>query len=197
MKHRTNQFVWNVKAFFYRRLRSFFVYRRIYEAEIRPFKNWLTGEFQSKKTYLDLAVGSGDSLNIYPPGTLLMGSDFSLSMLGVLKAKTDIPLIQAEATELPFQNGAFAGITAIGLTEYISAPRKLFWELSRVLSDQGWLAITISQPNLLNLLRNFSGNRLHYYSIGFFSRLAAEYGFQILHSSKTLFQCQLFFSKIK
>ena len=195
MDRGVNQLVWNLKAFFYRRLRSFFVYRRIYEAEIHPFKNWLIGEFQSEKSYLDLATGSGDSLKIYPSSTSPVGSDFSFSMLRVLRAKTAIPLIQAEATELPFRNGAFAGITAIGLAEYISTPRKFLSELSRVLSDQGWLAITISQPNLLNLLRNFSGNRLRYYSIGTFSRMAAEQGFQLLHSNKTLFQCQLLFRK--
>ncbi len=144
---------------------------------------------------MDLAAGSGDSLEIYPSGVLPVASDFSFSMLRVLKGKAAVPVIQAEATELPFRARAFAGITAIGLVEYIPVPHKLLSELFRVLKDNGWLAITISQPNLLNLLRNFTGNRLHYYSIETFSHLAAEQGFRLVNSNKTLFQCQLLFRK--
>jgi len=195
MNRRVNRFIWTLKAFFYRRLRSFAVYRWIYEAELRPFRDWLSAEFRRGENYLDLAAGSGDSLGIYPSEVSPVASDFSFSMLRVLKAKAPVPLIQAEATELPFRARAFAGITAIGLVEYIPVPRVLLSEISRVLKDNGWLAITISQPNFLNLLRNFSGSRLHYYSIEKFSQLAAGQGFRLVHSNKTLLQCQLLFQK--
>ncbi|NOY77883.1 MAG: methyltransferase domain-containing protein [Calditrichaeota bacterium] len=195
MKRPLNRLIWNVKALLYRGLRSFFVYRRIYEAEIRPFKKWLAAEFHPKEKYLDLATGSGDSLKIYPPTLSPVGCDFSFSMLRLLKAKRPVPLVQAEAAELPFRDGVFAGITAIGLAEYISAPGNFLSELSRILGKGGWLAITISQPNVLNLLRNLSGNRLRYDSIRTFSQLAAGQGFQLLQSNKTLFQCQLLFRK--
>ena len=195
MSLQINQFVWNLKALFYKWLRSFFAYRWIYQSEIRPFKKWLFSEIHRGKNYLDLATGSGDSLQIYSPENLPIGIDFSFSMLRILKSRFATPLVQAEATKLPFKNGSFAGITAIGLAEYVKSPGELLLEISRVLETDGWLGITISQPNILNLLRNFTGNYLYFYSVKKFSEIASDCGFQFLESNKTLFQSQLYFRK--
>ncbi|HDZ12515.1 MAG TPA: class I SAM-dependent methyltransferase [Bacteroidetes bacterium] len=195
MKIHAGRWVWDLKSFIYKWLRSFFVYDRIYRAEIRPFRKWLTDRIQYDKKYLDLGAGSGDSFAVYPKQCHPAGLDFSLRMLKLLRKKTASPLVQGDAAFLPFKNGAFAGITAIGLVEYVDSLPDVLSEIHRILQPDGWLAVTISQPNGLNLLRSLTGSRLHLYSIEKFKTLVSDRGFQTHETNKTLFQYQLYLKK--
>ncbi len=188
--------IWNLKSRYYRWLRRFFVTKRIYQAEIRPFRRWLENQFSPNGRYLDLAAGSGDSLSLYPPHAQVVALDLSLAMLHLLKSKFSVPVLQARGERLPFQPAVFSGITAIGLIEYVPLLEMLFAELHRILLPHGWLAVTFSQPNVLNILRNFTGNRVRFYTRRRLAQVANHQGFEIVGWNKTLFQTQVFLRKL-
>ncbi len=191
MRTPVSQLVWNLKSFYYRWLRRFFAYKWIYRREIRPFHIWLEGQFPPEKRYLDLAAGSGDSLVLFPRNTRVVALDFSSKMLALLREKRPIPVVQGRAESLPFKTASFFGITAIGLTEYVTSAEELLSEVHRILVPGGWFAVTFSQSNFLNLLRNLSGNRIHTHTLSDFSRTAQNSGFRLHASHKTLFQTQV------
>ncbi len=195
MAARFSQFVWNLKSFYYRWLRRFFAYKWIYARELKPFRTWLNGRFSKNGLYLDLAAGSGDSLVLFPPGISVVAVDFSLAMLALLRKKRPIPIVQARAEALPFKSGAFSGITAIGLAEYLPLPGPFLEEVRHALAEDGWLAFTFSQRNLVNFFRNLTGNPIHFHSLNDFSEEARRLGFDVLHVHKTLFQTQVFLLK--
>ncbi|HVA62130.1 MAG TPA: bifunctional demethylmenaquinone methyltransferase/2-methoxy-6-polyprenyl-1,4-benzoquinol methylase UbiE [Terriglobales bacterium] len=104
---------------------------------------------------LDVCCGTGDlSLALaagLPPGTAIIGADFSLAMLQRARAKSRSALqwIQADALRLPYSDASFAAITSAfgfrNLTDYRAGLAEFF----RLLAPGGALAILeISRPSL-------------------------------------------------
>ncbi len=97
---------------------------------------------------LDVACGTGDlSFDLHQAGrTQVIGIDFCRPMLAIAKTKVDerdinLPLIEGDALNLPFSNGAFAVVTiAFGLRNLSSVEDGLK-ELFRVLKPGGRLAV--------------------------------------------------------
>lgn len=94
---------------------------------------------------LDVACGTGDlSLTLFEnTGARVVGTDFCRPMLEIAAGKTSdqIPLIEGDALDLPFRDGAFEVVTiAFGLRNLASVEGGLA-ELRRVLKPGGWVAV--------------------------------------------------------
>lgn len=99
----------------------------------------------SSSLILDVACGTGDlSLTLFEnTGARVVGTDFCRPMLEIAAGKTSdrIPLIEGDALDLPFRDGAFEVVTiAFGLRNLASVEGGLA-ELRRVLKPGGWVAV--------------------------------------------------------
>ncbi len=88
----------------------------------------------------DLACGTGDFCReLRRAGYLAVGFDFSFGMLA--SARTDAPLVQADALRLPVRDASADGITCgFALRNVVSLP-DLFRELGRVVRPGGAIAL--------------------------------------------------------
>ena len=97
---------------------------------------------------LDVACGTGDlSLKLFQSGEAqIVGVDFCRPMLDIAATKISregsrIPLVEGDALNLPFHDGAFAAVTiAFGLRNLTSVEAG-FRELLRVLQPGGRVAV--------------------------------------------------------
>ena len=88
----------------------------------------------------DLACGTGDFCReLRRAGYLAVGFDFSFGMLAA--ARTDVPLVQADALRLPVDDASADGVTCgFALRNVVSLP-DLFAELGRVVRPGGAIAL--------------------------------------------------------
>ena len=93
---------------------------------------------------LDLATGSGDlalALRKASPHSLVVAADFCLPMLEIARGKRVPALVQADALQLPFQDGKFDALTvAFGLRN-MAAWDEALQEMARVLRPGGVLLV--------------------------------------------------------
>lgn len=96
---------------------------------------------------LDLACGTGDLCrDIGSRGHRSVGADLSFGMLH--NARTDAPLVHADALALPFRPGAFDGaVSGFALRNFVELG-PVFSELARVVRAGGRIALLdVSQPS--------------------------------------------------
>jgi demethylmenaquinone methyltransferase / 2-methoxy-6-polyprenyl-1,4-benzoquinol methylase len=100
---------------------------------------------------LDLATGTADlaiALRVRNPGRLIVGADFSDGMLQVARGKLDagrvarIPLLAADALELPFRDGAFGCVMSAFLLRNLEDLERGLAEMRRV-TMRGGRVITL------------------------------------------------------
>jgi demethylmenaquinone methyltransferase/2-methoxy-6-polyprenyl-1,4-benzoquinol methylase len=89
---------------------------------------------------VDLACGTGDLCRaVAGAGLEPVGVDLSLGMLQ--NAKTEAPLVQGDATALPFPDGSVDGaISGFALRNFVALP-PVFAELARVIRPGGRVAL--------------------------------------------------------
>lgn len=136
----------------------------------------LADELQQRQPVLEIGVGTGRiALPLHDAGIRLIGADLSRPMMDRLVAKAEgsspIPLVQADATRLPFADGAFGAVQAAHVLHLIPDWRAALAELVRVvrpggvvLIDQGlgrtrqwWDAIHDRFRRELGVQRRFTG----------------------------------------
>ena len=116
--------------------------------------NQLFQLLQPKKggLYLDMGCGSGNyTAALAEQGLNIQGIDLSGVMLA--KARTKYPHMifhQGDATELPFQDQVFSGVSCILATHHIQNNRKVAEEAFRVLDAKGRFVIFTATPEQMN-----------------------------------------------
>jgi demethylmenaquinone methyltransferase/2-methoxy-6-polyprenyl-1,4-benzoquinol methylase len=95
---------------------------------------------------LDLACGTGDLCRaLVKAGHVPVGIDFSAGMLRA--AHTDVPLVRADAMQLPFADATFDGITCGFALRNFVALEPVLAECARVLRPGGRVAlIDVAEP---------------------------------------------------
>lgn len=89
---------------------------------------------------VDVACGTGDFCReLEAAGYCAVGVDFSWGML--VSARTEAPLVQADALQLPFRNGSAAGITCGFALRNVTDIAALLAEVARILERGGRLAL--------------------------------------------------------
>jgi ubiquinone/menaquinone biosynthesis C-methylase UbiE len=94
---------------------------------------------------LEIGVGTGRvALPLAAAGQRLVGVDISAAMLAALHAKSPgaFPLVQADATRLPFRDGSFGGAVVAHVLHLVSDWRAVVGELQRVVRPGGVLLVT-------------------------------------------------------
>lgn len=94
---------------------------------------------------LEIGVGTGRvALPLAAAGQRLVGVDISLAMLAALhdKSPSAIPLVQADATRLPFRDSSFGGAVVAHVLHLVSDWRAVIGELRRVVRPGGVLLAT-------------------------------------------------------
>ncbi|MEW5936994.1 MAG: class I SAM-dependent methyltransferase [Candidatus Thermoplasmatota archaeon] len=81
----------------------------------------------------------------------VVGVDFSIEMLKLAKNRVDAPLINCDATKLPFQNCSYDAVLAVAMLYHVpsfDAKKTILEEFFRVLKEDGTLVLTISTDDL-------------------------------------------------
>lgn len=110
----------------------------------------------SASTVLDLACGTGDLCReLMKQGHVAIGVDMSAGMLRA--ARTEAPLLQADALRLPVGDGSVDGITCGFALRNVVDLDVLFAEMSRVLRPGGRIALLeVAQPDSAVLRKGHS-----------------------------------------
>ncbi len=96
---------------------------------------------------LEVGVGTGLSLDAYPPHCQVTGIDLSRRMLDRAERKRDpvrhrhIQLLQMDAMEMSFPSDTFDFVTAFHVVTVVPDPARLVEEMTRVCKRDGQLVI--------------------------------------------------------
>ena len=184
--------LWSLKSKTYRAGRSLPLVRRILDTEVRNLKALLCDIEVPLDGILDIGSGSGSTLDILPKGKFRIFMDRSTGMTRTLR-QMHAYVVRADAQSMPFREGSFSFVAAVGLTEYIREKDRLVDEVERVILPGGFFLSTISPPGLLNSLRNLMGHRIHSIRRGVWKRLLSSRGFRIQSECKSMVQAQFLY----
>jgi phosphatidylethanolamine/phosphatidyl-N-methylethanolamine N-methyltransferase len=96
---------------------------------------------------LEVGIGTGLSLNAYPPHCRVTGIDISREMLDHAEQKKDpvrhrhIELVQMDAMHLAFPDDSFDFVTAFHVVTVVPDPQRLVDEMTRVCKPDGQVVI--------------------------------------------------------
>jgi demethylmenaquinone methyltransferase/2-methoxy-6-polyprenyl-1,4-benzoquinol methylase len=111
---------------------------------------------------LDVACGTGDFCReIVGAGHFVVGADFSMGMLRA--ARTEAPLLQADALRLPLRDASVDAVTCGFALRNVADLDLLFRELARVVRRGGRIALLeVSEPRS-SVLR--AGHHLYFHKV--------------------------------
>ncbi len=105
-------------------------------------------DFKTNGKIIDVGCGTGEMLEVLKERKFVTyGLDYSYKMLYEISKDTAIlqlPLINSDIENLPFENESFDGVICAGVIEYLNEDQKALREMSRILKPGGYAIITIS-----------------------------------------------------
>lgn len=130
---------------------SFGMHKQVKKDVINESKNLLTTHY-SPLTILDLCTGTGDLAQILKekyPEAKIIGVDFSPKMLEIASQKCpDIEFLEADCTNLPFEDESFDLCTISFGLRNIEDMEKALTEIYRVLKKDGiFVNLDLGKPN--------------------------------------------------
>lgn len=115
---------------------------------LREVESLLGRPLRVGERVLDAGCGTGylaAGLRRARPDVLVVGSDLSAGMLGAAREAGAGPLVQADATRLPFADGAFDLVVARGVLHHLPDVAAALREWRRVLAADG-AVVLLSEP---------------------------------------------------
>ena len=115
--------------------------------------------FRPNQQVLEVGVGTGISLDAYPPYVRLIGIDASTDMLGhaVAKIKENgwghMEVRQGDAQQLDFPDNTFDWVTTFHVMTVVPEPRRMMAEMVRVCKPGGRIVV----------INHFASRRRFYY----------------------------------
>ena len=118
---------------------------RLYRGEGRPWKGEPDATVPLAGRVLELGVGNGKGLSALPVDADPIGLDFSMDALLSCRRWRPVPLVQGDATSLPFRDGCFPSVSASHVLGHLLEDdrQKAAEEISRVLEDGGLLYVSV------------------------------------------------------
>jgi SAM-dependent methyltransferase len=105
----------------------------------------LSGRFARSGRVLEVGIGTGQvGLPLARTGIDVIGLDLSAGMMTQLRRKAGgraMPLVQADATRMPFADGSLGGVYCRWVLHLIAAWTEAIAEMDRVASAEGVIAI--------------------------------------------------------
>ncbi len=105
-------------------------------------------ELGARARVLEVGVGTGLNLPLYPGGSRIVGLDLSLPMLeeaqgriGDAPGPASVQLIQGDATRLCFDDATFDAVYAPYVVSVVPRPRALVQEMARVCRPGGRVVV--------------------------------------------------------
>jgi SAM-dependent methyltransferase len=124
------------------------------EPEIARAVIHLAGRYLNNATSI-LDLGCGANLDydrfLVDMGKRPICADFAMNFLRLAPRDIRMPLVQADATQLPFADSSFDGVICSETIEHIPRDDGVVSEIARVLQPRGVLLVTV--PNLWNASR--------------------------------------------
>ncbi|MFF4602654.1 class I SAM-dependent methyltransferase [Streptomyces sp. NPDC001339] len=131
---------------------------RSYDRQMRFFDRTLFGESrtwvcsQASGDVLEVAVGTGLNLPLYPPGVRLTGIEWSPEMLAVARRRADelgrpADLREGDAQALPFPDASFDTVVCTLALCAIPDDQRAIAEMNRVLKPGGRLLLLDHVPS--------------------------------------------------
>jgi phosphatidylethanolamine/phosphatidyl-N-methylethanolamine N-methyltransferase len=140
MQEATTKGIYDIQSFFYDATFGRLVRRRIARAISHM-------NIRETDRVLDLGIGTGNSLNYYPPQSRIYGIDLSSGMLREARKKVDerginrVTLLQADALHLPFADNSFDHVFISHVISVVSDPYRLIQEAQRVAKPDARIVI--------------------------------------------------------
>ena len=183
--------LWDITAAIYFRFRRLPLFRRVLDSELANLRSLLQSIPEPYPFLIDLGTGAGSTLEIFPEDVPIIGLDHSLNMLkNAAKNRDGLSGLVGSTEHLPFRNDCVSIISAIGITEYLRDKETLINEIKRILKNEGYVLITISQPSFLNRVRNLLGNRIYPIDPECWKRMLCSAGWICLGEKTSLIQKQ-------
>lgn len=159
------------------------LYDFVFGAMFKPGRRELASEIarlsRTPSRLLEVGVGTGLTLHLYPQETALTGVDISDDMLARARMRAallpgrSIELLCIDGEALPFPDGHFDCVALPYVLSVTSSPEKLVREVRRVCAPHGHIFV----------LNHFSGSRFW----GIFERLVAPFAARIGFRSAFMF----------
>ncbi|MFO1518676.1 MAG: class I SAM-dependent methyltransferase [bacterium] len=131
-----------------------------------------------KKRILDLGCGTGFTLkHLAQMGYRAVGTDFRFEGLHRVRRTATSPVVQADATRLPFADLSFDLVVALDVLEHVEDHAALA-EIKRILKPQGRLALTVPAFRWLWSVRDDEAGHLRRYTRGEMQTLLRSHGFE-------------------
>lgn len=130
------------------------IIRHIQQCRVRTIASYL--QLAPADRLLDAGTGEGYLFSKLPRVAKQVGIDISERALCIARAKEyeNVTFLQADASRLPFPDASFDKIICSEVIEHVLEPKKVLYELERVLHPGGRLVITIPYERHLNMVKD-------------------------------------------
>lgn len=134
------------RAKYYEKIFSIPLIKRLEQAEVGKI---LSLSKVADKSVLDIGCGYGKFLKFWKDmgARMVVGMDFSKSMLGQARQKSDCSLLIGDAFKIPFKDNSFDLVTCIGVANYYKNVEALLKEISRVSRNE--IIITFPKSSVI------------------------------------------------
>ncbi|MBN2028746.1 class I SAM-dependent methyltransferase [bacterium] len=193
MMNRIGVTFWNIKASFYYSIRSLPPFKKVLKQEISHLKMLMKQASLSPMKVLDVGMGVGSTLEIFPEGARIIGLDHAYDMIWKSRDKKKVIGVVGNAQYLPFQNHVVPFVSAVGFTEYLFNKETFLDEVKRIIRSDGHFLVTIAPPGFFNFLRHFFGHRIYPIRAEAWESLVAQRGFSCIGKTRTWLQQQHLF----
>lgn len=188
--------LWDFKAKFYQKARNSFFLSWLLKKENEIVTEFLQNISLENKAVLDIGTGTGNIPVLLKNPRMVLGIDVSLGMLReAKKTSKDLFVINCNIVKIPLAKDCIYVVFCVGVLEYLSDFKTLFYEISQVLQTNGFFYLTYSQKNISNFLRNTLGEKIHFAQESEIIQELKCYGFQLVRKNTTFIQTQLLFRR--
>ncbi len=172
-------------------VRTLFPFRRILRREMANARFLFDVARIDGGLVVDVGCGAGTSLGLFPPEVRTVAFDASFEMVRTARNRSKGLFVVASAQAIPFKDGSFHVLSAIGLLEYDQNPAELLHEFKRVVVSTGAILLTFSPQHPLNLARKLLGGHIYLMTLEHFRKMASQAGLECRLYKKSLIQYQL------